>query len=198
MAYTYSAVTPVGSENPKTQGWYEYNSTTILYFPTTDTTVQNGKTYYKKSDGYLVKIGEGVNAYEIPFKYIKAETYKCVWSVNDFESYRDANAELHRDSVSDRRVMKVEFETPDMDDNAFQDLMSHIRAQYIIDGQSTAVSKTCMVTAYMPEEGEYKTDKCYLTSDVNISIRFADKNKVRYSPVRLAFIGYGTDAQLES
>lgn len=43
----YDAVTPVGTENPRTQGWYEHEG--VLYRKTTDTTVKNGKTYYSRS-----------------------------------------------------------------------------------------------------------------------------------------------------
>ena len=135
--------------------------------------------------GYLVKIG----TYTVPFKYIKADTYSCVWSVVDFDSYRDANGELHRDAVSDRRTMKVEWETPDMSEDEIQTLLTAIKGQFI-----SAKAKSCNVTAYMPEEGVYKTDKCYLTSDVNISIRYADATHIRYNPIRLAFIGYNTSS----
>jgi len=190
MAYvSYTAVTPSVGDNPKSNGWYEYDSVNALYFRTSDTTVQNGKTYYNRSNGYLVKLGSGGSAYTIPLKYIKADTYKCVWSVTDVDSYRDANGELHRDGVLDRRIMKVEFETPDLDDVDLQKLLSGIKGAYI-----SAVAKSCNVTAYMPEEGAYKTDKCYLTSDVNIQIRYADNGKLRYDPIRFAFIGYGTSS----
>lgn len=135
--------------------------------------------------GYLVKVG----TYTIPFKYIKYETYQAVWSVVDFDSYRDANGELHRDAVSPRRTMKVEWETPDMSDKEFETLMANIRSQF-----TNATAKSCTVTAYMPETNSYKTDKCYLTSDVNFSIRYADANGIRYNPVRFAFIGYNTDS----
>ena len=43
----YTAVTPAGSENPKTSGWYELSNG--AYVATTDTTVTSGKTYYAKS-----------------------------------------------------------------------------------------------------------------------------------------------------
>lgn len=190
MAYNdYKVATPIGTENPAQEGWFEKSGST--YFKTTDTTVHGGKTYYQR--GYLVKVGN----YTIPFRYIKAETYQAVWSVVEFDSYRDANGTLHRDSVAPNRVMKVEWETPDMSDREFETLMSNIRSQYL---NSDAVSgaelfkgkkaKSCSVTAWMPEEHAYKTDTCYLTSDVNFSIRYADENGIRYNPVRFAFIGY--------
>ncbi len=47
---TYSAVTPVGSENPSTEGWYELVGG--KYVPSTDTTVDGSKTYYSKTEIY--------------------------------------------------------------------------------------------------------------------------------------------------
>lgn len=41
----YQTVTPVGTENPSEEGWYEYDGTD--YNLTTDTTVVSGKTYYE-------------------------------------------------------------------------------------------------------------------------------------------------------
>ena len=188
MAYgDYKVVTPVGTENPRAQGWYEKSGN--VYYLTADTTVQQGTTYYQK--GYLVKVG----AYTVPFKYIKADTYQCVWETVDFDSYRDANGMLHRDAVSDRKIMKVEWETPDMSDTEIGDLLTNIQSQYIVTQDSDErKAKACNVTAWMPEAMAYKSDKCYLTADVNFTIRYADVNGLRYDPIRFAFIGYGTDA----
>ena len=43
--YGFSAVTPVGTENPSEEGWYEKNGRN--YVLTTDTTVDSEKTYYE-------------------------------------------------------------------------------------------------------------------------------------------------------
>lgn len=43
----YTAVTPVGSENPVTEGWYEKSGNT--YVLSSDTTVDAKKTYYSKT-----------------------------------------------------------------------------------------------------------------------------------------------------
>lgn len=43
----YTAVTPVGSENPATEGWYEKSGNT--YVLSADTTVDAQKTYYSKT-----------------------------------------------------------------------------------------------------------------------------------------------------
>lgn len=44
---TYDTVTPVGSENPSTEGWYEESGG--VYTLSTDTTVGSSKTYYTKT-----------------------------------------------------------------------------------------------------------------------------------------------------
>ena len=190
MAYNdIKVVTPVGTENPKREGWYEKNGS--VYNKTTDTTIQVGKTYYQR--GFLVKVGN----YTVPLRYIKYESFQALWSTTDVDSYRDANGTLHRDSVMNNKVLKVEWETPDMSNAEFEELMGYIRSQYLTtDSVDSAPlfngkqAKSAVVTAWMPEEGAYKTDTCYLTSDVNFTIRYADENKMRYNPVRFAFIGY--------
>ena len=44
---TYAEVTPVGTENPASLGWYEVNAAG-KYVPTTDTTVTQNKDYYER------------------------------------------------------------------------------------------------------------------------------------------------------
>ena len=51
---TYVEVTPVGTENPSQEGWYELGTDGINYILTEDTTVDSEKTYYTVSNG-----GEG-------------------------------------------------------------------------------------------------------------------------------------------
>lgn len=50
--YTYSAVTPVGDENPQALGWYVEDGSGG-YELTTDTTVQSGTTYYTRAEEYV-------------------------------------------------------------------------------------------------------------------------------------------------
>ena len=56
---TYEAVTPLGSENPTTEGWYEYNSTTGKYVLSTDTEIESGKTYYEYTEILKFNVGAG-------------------------------------------------------------------------------------------------------------------------------------------
>ena len=192
MSYaSYTAVTPSSGANPMANEWYEKDGT--VYFRTTDTTVQSGKTYYSKGGGYLVQLGTGNSRYTIPHEFIKAESYSCVWSVTDVDSFVDGDGTLHRDGVLPNRKLKVEFETPDMSDTEFEAVMSMIRSKYLTQTNlSNAYGKTVNLRAWMPEEGAYKEDLCYLTSDVNIPIRYADEKELRYGSVRFAFIGYST------
>lgn len=46
--YTYTVVSPVGTENPKEEGWYVLNGNN--YILSTDTTVDSNKTYYEKEE----------------------------------------------------------------------------------------------------------------------------------------------------
>lgn len=55
---SYEPVTPVGTENPKEEGWYEKDENED-YVLTEDTTVDNGKTYYE-----LVTEGNGQSVTE--------------------------------------------------------------------------------------------------------------------------------------
>lgn len=50
---TYTAVTPVGTEDPNDEGWYERSGSegAYVYTLTEDTTVDSQKTYYSKTEG---------------------------------------------------------------------------------------------------------------------------------------------------
>lgn len=48
ITYEYDEVTPVGTENPQALGWYEYDDVTGQYVLSSDTSVDNEKTYYTR------------------------------------------------------------------------------------------------------------------------------------------------------
>ena len=56
---TYDAVSPVGSEDPSDQGWYEIDAVTGKYVLSEDTTVDSQKTYYEKTESYKFDIFAG-------------------------------------------------------------------------------------------------------------------------------------------
>lgn len=51
--YTYTAVTPVGTENPSEEGWYEYDAVNDTYILSEDETVQSGTSYFTKDEQYV-------------------------------------------------------------------------------------------------------------------------------------------------
>lgn len=69
---TYTAVTPEGTEDPSALGWYEYDSSTDTYNVSTDSTVDEAKTYYERASvsGFQAAMEA---AYEVlkPYAYHK-------------------------------------------------------------------------------------------------------------------------------
>ena len=128
---------------------------------------------------FLIEVG----TYVIPNKFIKADSWQSTYETVDFDSYRDANAYLHRNALADRKI-KVEFETPYMYKKDFDTLMFNIRNQYV-----SAVEQSANITAYVDEIGDYVTQKCYL---VNVNPKVAQNSPlgIIYQPTRIAWIGY--------
>lgn len=131
--------------------------------------------------GYLIKVGN----YTIPTdKFIQAESYKVALNVQDLDPYRDANGVLHRGAL-EHRVPKVEFETPAMlTDLEMAEFMGKIRENYIISAERKVSAKV-----YVPELDDYVTQDMYMT-DPEFPIYGNYGGVLRYSPVRIAFIGY--------
>ena len=130
--------------------------------------------------GYLIKVG----SFTIPYKYIKADSYSVFSSITDMDSYTDSNGILHRNALS-HRPNKCEFETPAMLDNVeFAYLMSCIRDNYTVSAERKA-----SVTLYIPEFDDYVTQDMYMP-DIKPTIYSIKNGKLKYNPVRLAFIGY--------
>ena len=131
-------------------------------------------------EGYLVKVGN----YEIPFKYMRAESYSVSRSVQDLDSYRDAHGELHRTALQ-HVPNRIEFETPAMLTSvSFTDLMSNIQKNFINE-----IERRASVTMYVPETDSYDVQDMYMP-DITPKIYHADREKIQYMAVRLAFIGY--------
>lgn len=128
---------------------------------------------------FLIKVGD----YKIPYKYIKYDTWQSTLETLDLDSYRDGNADLHRNALANRKI-KVEFETPHLYENNLNELMSNIHANFL-----TEVEQDANITAYIDELGDYVTQRCYL---VNVTPKVAQNspNGVIYQPTRIAFIGY--------
>lgn len=130
--------------------------------------------------GFLIKVGN----YTIPTtKFIRAESYSVYANMQDLNPYTDANGYEHREAV-ELKAVKVEFETPAMLTNTeFAELMSNIRTNYILDRE-----RSLYLTAYIPEYDSYVTQKAYL-ADFTPKMYGIFDGVIRYSPIRLAFIG---------
>lgn len=128
---------------------------------------------------FLIEVG----TYVIPDKFIKYDSWQSTYETVDFDSYRDADAYLHRNALPSRKI-KVEFETPYLYKKDFDELMSNIRAQFV-----SSVEQSALITAYMDEIGDYVTQKCYL---VNINAKVEQNSPLGaiYKPTRIAWIGY--------
>lgn len=129
---------------------------------------------------YLIKVGN----YTIPLKYINTNTYVANRTVQDLDSYRDANGVLHRTTLA-HVPNKIEFETPPMLTNAeFSELMKSISENYVTNSE-----RKVNVTAYIPETDSYETQQMYMP-DIKPTIYMVLNNEIRYRSIRLAFIGY--------
>lgn len=131
--------------------------------------------------GYLIKVGD----YTIPTdKFIRAESYKATLNVQDLDPYRDANGVLHRGALA-HRVPKVEFETPAMLTNVeMAEFMGKIQENYTVSAE-----RKVSATVYVPELDDYVKQDMYMT-DPEFNIYGNYGGVLRYSPVRIAFIGY--------
>ena len=130
-------------------------------------------------NNYLVKVG----TYTIPNKFIKFDSWSSTYETLDFDSYRDANGDLHRNALPSRK-MKVEWNTPYLYKSDFDTLMTNIKNQFL-----SSTEQSANVTAYVDEIGDYVTQKCYL---VNVNAKIAQNSPAGhiYQPTRICFIAY--------
>ncbi len=130
--------------------------------------------------GYFIKAGK----YVIPTKYIKVQSYKATLSVQDLDSYRDADGVLHRTAL-EHRVNKIEFETPAMLTNTeMTELLGNVRDNYTVSAERKFVG-----TFYVPELDEYVSQDMYM-ADPLLNIYGILNGVIRYNPARIAFITY--------
>lgn len=98
--------------------------------------------------GFLIRAGE----YQIPIEYISCQRYKVTRSIQDLNSYRDSNGELHREAL-EHTLEKVEFETvPRLYGDEMEKLIKGISDNYIIPGE-----RKVLATVFIPELNDYVT-----------------------------------------
>ena len=129
--------------------------------------------------GFLVKVGE----YIVPQKFIKADTYKPYVNMQDIDDYTDANGYLHR-NAAELKAVKIEFDVRAMlTSSELEELMSNIRNNY-----TSARGRECIITAYIPVNIDYVTQKGYL-ADFQLQIYGTYGGEIHYSSFRMSFIG---------
>lgn len=129
--------------------------------------------------GFLLKIGNEI----FNMKYIKEKTYKGYVSVQDLDSYRDANGLLHRETLSHVPI-KCEFETIPLNNEQYEQIMDMIRRNYINE-----LERKVTITAFILEYNGYVTQDAYM-AEPQPQIQTIKDNKIQYAPLRIAFIGY--------
>lgn len=129
--------------------------------------------------GFLLKIGNEI----FNMKYIKEKTYKGYASVQDLDSYRDANGVLHREALSHVPI-KCEFETIPLDNEQYGQIMDMIRRNYINE-----LERKVSITAFILEYNGYVTQDAYM-AEPQPQIQTIKDNNIQYASLRIAFIGY--------
>ena len=129
--------------------------------------------------GFLLKIGNEI----FNMKYIKEKTYKGYASVQDLDSYRDANGVLHREALSHVPI-KCEFETIPLDNEQYGQIMDMIRRNSINE-----LERKVSITAFILEYNGYVTQDAYM-AEPQPQIQTIKDNNIQYAPLRIAFIGY--------
>lgn len=143
-------------------------------------------------NGYLLKIkGVGSGAYSsdytFPLQYVLENTFKPIKAIQDKDSYRDGDGELHRNVVP-TKIAKVEFQLREnLKASEYDVIMSNIANRYTI-----AAERKCKVDLYLPETCSYTGYIDVYLPDPEVVIRRIDGNDLIYQSIRMAFIGYGS------
>jgi len=130
--------------------------------------------------GFLIRAGE----YQIPIEYISCQRYKVTRSIQDLNSYRDSNGELHREAL-EHTLEKVEFETvPRLYGDEMEKLIKGISDNYIIPGE-----RKVLATVFIPELNDYVTREMYVP-DIQFTIDDATSTDIWYGSSKISFIAY--------
>lgn len=130
--------------------------------------------------GFLLKIGDE----KFNMKYIKEKTYTAYASVQDLDSYRDADGELQRFPLPHVPI-KVEFETVPLNGEKYAEIMAMMRRNYI-----NTLERKLPITAFLPEYNDYITQNAYLVEPQPKVDIIKDNKDVNYGSLRIAFVGY--------
>ena len=136
---------------------------------------------------YLIKIGENASSLtKIPLKYIQAKSYKVTPNRRqDLDPYRDANGQLHRNTLS-HKPSTITFSTTPMWNDDMAALMSLIRSSYAI-----AKERKVYLDYFCPDTNGYNTGWFYVPDiEYNIDLVDTKKSRLFYYPSTIEFIEY--------
>lgn len=129
--------------------------------------------------GWLLKIGN----YTIDTKrFVRADTYSAYVNMQDLKPWTDANGYLHREPV-ELKSLRVDFETPPLTNRDFAELMAGIRKNYTLEK-----GRQCVITAYIPEYDDYRTQTGYL-ADYEPVMYGNYGGTILYDAVAFTFVG---------
>lgn len=126
------------------------------------------------------------NGYTVAgYNYVSEGSYKTTRIVQDVDSYRDAEGVLHRNAL-EHTPIKVEFQMREGITN--EEWHSF---WYGIFGGNPASNLERKVTfeVYVTELDDYTTIEAYVP-DPEMTIKSIQGNIIKYSSIRVAFIGY--------
>ena len=140
-------------------------------------------------DGALIRFGSSDSGSKLPLKYIQAKSYKVTPNRRqDLDPYRDANGELHRNTLK-HTATTISFTTPPMWNDMMDDFTALLREHY-----SKTLEKKINLYYYCPDIGSYKAGTFYVPDlEFNIDLVRQDKHgkwKMLYYPLTVEFIEY--------
>ncbi len=138
--------------------------------------------------GYLIKLkaANGAAAVNLPFKFIRAESYSCTPDQRmEAKANRAVTGKLVRTTV-EHTASKIEFETPYLTNAERAELNKLFKDRFISD-----LERSISMEYYDDETDTYKDGTMYMP-DVQYNIYRVDNtnNVIYYNPVRYAFIEY--------
>ncbi len=135
-------------------------------------------------NGYLIRILQTNNNYDIPLEYINEKSYEGTMSTLDKGSSRDGLGVLHRNVIL--QVPHCSFTTRSLKNSEVGALFNNIQARY-----TSAKEKKVSASIYITETDSYYTGSFYIP-DTPFKIHHIDHdNTIHYEPITIEFIGYG-------
>ena len=138
-------------------------------------------------NGKLIEIKISGAYVTLPYKYMKAESYKVTPNQRMESSAKRATTGYLSRTTCSHTASKIEFETPSAMSNkdiAQLNTMFH-------NAFTSVIQKNITIRYYDPETDSYKEADCYMP-DVDYDIMRVDTNDnaIVYNSVRYAFIEY--------